>query len=1511
MLKVTVAAALLSASFFAEAKTHTFDFTEQAVPSPDTLRSQSIPVEISNLYTETKVDKTNLAALASDESVLIKLPDTRLKGKVIKTSSGNLGSKHIVIRSYIDGIPVSSIITIGEKGVYMELITDKGAYSASGVEDALLFYKQKELNQRTGISFDHDFIGSIPYIDDVPNKQQLFYNELNENIATHKTDGESAPLDETLKPLDAKQAPKYHASENGSDIVTIDMLIVYSQNCEEVVDDVNAKIDHFIAYTNEAFEASGILAKVQVKGIQAVEYPYSDGGDGLDDITEGVAPFEDIARLRVEVGADAVALLTPQNEGDSSAGVAWKPAHLKRTSYGSMYSQTDINYSGSVFAHELGHNLGLGHSRAQGEEGGDFPSGVGYRIPIPNNIGFATIMAYETRDAYEVPFFSNPINLCGELPCGLPREDENFGADAVHAVNAVRHVVANYSETRSSTMSIEDALANITDPALKQCISNRVTERTRFANEIIYLSCFDEVYSLEGLENFSSLETLYLSKVVTEDLSRLQQLPNLASLSLFGSNASDFSFLERLGSLQRLDIRGSNFDNTQAQTLASLVNLQSLWLSSETLTTLPDLSALIQLEDLYISADLQSLDSIANNAKLLSLEIRSRSLTLLPNNANWPLLESLDLRSSNMESLEGIHNFPKLTHLDITDNELDSLVGLGSLSELTSLYAGQNNITNIQPVSLLSNLKKLSVSFNPIDDVSPLENLASLEVLNIESISTGNVSMLNNLENIVDFRAGSTGYESDWSIINNMKELKSLSLVGVDSETLKDIENYKKTIRSLYLYDVVGNDLTPFFKFYRLEHFSLYSRFDVELYCWQVDYLKNVPLYGFYTNSSCSVADDSSDYDGDGISNRDELSANTNPTIDDRVSSSVSFDVDDTSNISIIEDRDAYESYYMAIIERSGDSSVESTATVNVIEGNATRGQDFEIDTDSLVFPPGSSFARLKVTVYDDFKLEGEESFTLQLSEPVSTEILGTSELTIKVLDELDGGDFQDDDGNSATPSVKWESLYYSANERDDFVNIVVNRPTGLAGPFSVEVTSVPLSENAEGGYELEESLLSFDASDEFLNVTVSVNNDSLNTGSKFISLRLENAENTIVDPEYASLTLEIKDDESSDARIGFQNSLFNVTEDVGTVTLMLVRSSPYNEDVPFSIVHRGFGTATLDADAQLPSSNFVFPAGLTSYSIDLTIIDDDIFEGLENLELELNGIPNTLLSENDFVSVYIEDNDSEPTGTISFLESVLEVDEASGSIEVTLVRTGGLEGTRTVTVSSSAETASAQDFSFEAQELTFQQGEETKQVQVSINDDTLREASETFYLTLSSSMEAVVSSPDTVAVTILDNDEEVLPTGELGFDKLSYTVEENNGTIEITVLRTDGLIGELKAQVTLEYGSASSSDVSFTPVTLIFSEGESVKTVSVNVVNDSIEESQESFTLSINAIDENTQIGAIATTTVYIQANDTPINDGGDDTPKSSSESGGGSAGAWLILILVASVTRRKKLIR
>ena len=112
MKKTAVVAAILSASLFAEAETHTFDFTEQALSSPDALRSQSIPDGISSLYSETKIDKATLTALTPDESVLIKLPSTIMKGKVIKTSSGNLGSKHIVIRSFIDGIPVSSVITV-------------------------------------------------------------------------------------------------------------------------------------------------------------------------------------------------------------------------------------------------------------------------------------------------------------------------------------------------------------------------------------------------------------------------------------------------------------------------------------------------------------------------------------------------------------------------------------------------------------------------------------------------------------------------------------------------------------------------------------------------------------------------------------------------------------------------------------------------------------------------------------------------------------------------------------------------------------------------------------------------------------------------------------------------------------------------------------------------------------------------------------------------------------------------------------------------------------------------------------------------------------------------------------------------------------------------------------------------------------------------------------------------------------------------------------------------------
>lgn len=114
----------------------------------------------------------------------------------------------------------------------------------------------------------------------------------------------------------------------------------------------------------------------------------------------------------------------------------------------------------------------------------------------------------------------------------------------------------------------------------------------------------------------------------------------------------------------------------------------------------------------------------------------------------------------------------------------------------------------------------------------------------------------------------------------------------------------------------------------------------------------------------------------------------------------------------------------------------------------------------------------------------------------------------------------------------------------------------------------------------------------------------------------------------------------------------------------------------------------------------------------------------------------------------------SEPKAFIQFSSAFYSVNEDAGSVTITVTRTGSTAQTASVNYSSVVESAlNGSDYNAVSGTLTFNAGESTKSFTVSILDDVVAEATETFNLVLSAASNANLDTPTTATVTIIDND--------------------------------------------------------------------------------------------------------------------------------------------------------------
>ena len=328
----------------------------------------------------------------------------------------------------------------------------------------------------------------------------------------------------------------------------------------------------------------------------------------------------------------------------------------------------------------------------------------------------------------------------------------------------------------------------------------------------------------------------------------------------------------------------------------------------------------------------------------------------------------------------------------------------------------------------------------------------------------------------------------------------------------------------------------------------------------------------------------------------------------------------------------------------------------------------------------------------------------------------------------------------------------------------------------------------------------------------------TFSTGDTSKMLRLVTTEDQIYEvTETVSLGFSI----SGPATIASAPSTLTITNDDSMPTVTITPASPTveeGEDAVFTVTLNGeaeedivvtltpspgSGSAAAEVDDYSAGSvSVTFSTGDGPQTLRLPTTEDEMYEGNEEVALSFSiSGPATIASAPSTLT--IEDDD---TVMIGFDPEMYTVDEKAGMVTLTVKLLSGNLG-RDVTLSYETMDGSAvagEDYTSTMGMIMLSNTTTTVTFTVPIIDDGLFENNEMFTVLLDGAPVGVVLTNAEASVTITDD--EPAPVAEIGFDSLTYRVNEASGTVELTI---NVLSGVLADTVTLTYATVDGSALS------------------------------------------------------------------------------------------------------
>ena len=527
------------------------------------------------------------------------------------------------------------------------------------------------------------------------------------------------------------------------------------------------------------------------------------------------------------------------------------------------------------------------------------------------------------------------------------------------------------------------------------------------------------------------------------------------------------------------------------------------------------------------------------------------------------------------------------------------------------------------------------------------------------------------------------------------------------------------------------------------------------------------------------------------------------------------------------------------VVQLSAPSSNEVRVNYDLLNATAdysTSQPDFQSHSGTLVFAPGQTTKVVVVPVVDNAVIEGVGSYWLALGSPVNAVV--SQRLTPALV--------FDNDAVAGTPRVSIGDAVVGETAGTASFFVWLDKPS--IGVVTLNYNSADDTALAGQDYRAVSGVLNFAPGETVKTVTVDIFDDNLAEAEESFRLLLSDpSQATLVESQGQVRITRNDTAPQSQPYITVQSVASDEREALTNFVVQLSAPSSNEVRVNYDLLNATANYSSSQPDFQSHSGTLVFAPGQTAMVVVVPVVDNALVEAPDMFWLALGTPVNAVVAQR-LAPAYTFDNDAVGgTPVVSIGDCI--VDETAGTASFFVWLDKPSINVAGVTWATSDDSARAGvDYRAAAGVLDFAPGETVKTVTVDLIDDAVAEIDEAFQVLLSNPGGATLG--DAAGGALIGRND----TARVSQPQLLATpvvASEADTALSFVVLLSAPSSNEVRVNYSLPNGTAnySSSQPDFQTHsgTLVFAPGQTTMTAVVPLIDNTLAEGTETFTLDLS----------------------------------------------------------------